>query len=153
MTATSPGSRGHLPSFRFCRASCHRWVPFCIPKSPRREQKEKKKDHYKADVLKVPTDSQKVSGFHILTLYRLGHSFSLYFAIKAFSSLVPTKSQKDRPTIPFSNLRCRALISVKLLVKLMLNKRSRQEFGQILLITWQCYIHIRIRTSSAVSHP
>lgn len=44
------------------------------------------------------------------TLNRRGHSFILYMAIKAFSILVATKSQNDKPTIPFSNLRWRALL-------------------------------------------
>lgn len=43
ITATSPGSKGHRPSFRFCRANCHRCEPFYIFQQRSYEQGSKLK--------------------------------------------------------------------------------------------------------------
>lgn len=82
------------------------------------------------------------------TLYRLGHSFFLYSAILAFSSLVPTKSQNDRPTIPFSNRRWRALCIVNSIIQ---NYNKTQNVSA----NFRCkfHLHKRIWTFCTVPHP
>jgi hypothetical protein len=104
----SPGSSGQRPSFLFSNAKGHKWDPFCM----------QEKEVYLSTTLWPYSSSgsyhyliSRERTIHIrkITLKRLGHCFCLYSAIIAFSSLVPTKSQNDRPTIPFSNRRWRAL--------------------------------------------
>lgn len=110
---------------------CFKLGTFCLPKQTQQK-------------IWCPNKSLHV------TLYRRGHSFFLYSAIRAFSSLVPTKSQNERPTIPFSNLRWRALFREK-----QIYIRGIRKFTCLPNI-FRCMLHLLhvwIWTASAVSHP